>query len=218
MAISKKFQESINKLIPADSESHFSESLPNDAFLLEGEINQTDGMIDKRKNDFIHGRYCARKALMKLGKDAEAIYVGKNREPIWPEGVTGSISHSEEIALAVVAHKYNIDSIGIDIESSVPLEADLAKMILRSDEKEWSDPTESKILFSIKESIYKCIFPQLGFFVDFQEMKVLKSELAGSFLAAPQTKEINAGLSGQICGRYLILDRFVISSAWIKIT
>ncbi|MCH8926266.1 MAG: 4'-phosphopantetheinyl transferase, partial [Proteobacteria bacterium] len=39
----------------------------------------------------------------KLGRDCDAILAGVGREPLWPEGSIGSISHARPLSVAVVA-------------------------------------------------------------------------------------------------------------------
>jgi len=71
----------------------------------------------KRFREFRAGRFAARQAIERLGYDAEGgIGVGANRAPIWPSGICGSISHAGTIAVAAVAKKDQLQSLGIDIE------------------------------------------------------------------------------------------------------
>ncbi len=53
------------------------------------------------------------------------------REPLWPAGVVGSISHSGELAGAVVARASDAWSVGLDIELlDPPLDAAVQRMVL----------------------------------------------------------------------------------------
>ena len=53
-----------------------------------------DKAVQKRKAEFLAGRYCARAALAQLdGSLAVNIGIGANREPLWPPGFVGSITH-----------------------------------------------------------------------------------------------------------------------------
>jgi len=216
MSPTSELQARLAELFPPTVASCLSDSVPADATLLPQERDYTARMVEKRRNDFAHGRHCARRALKALGMTAAPITVGENREPIWPDGITGSISHTAGIAAAVAAHSSDLLAVGIDIELSAPLEPDIARMIRRPDETDWDGLQDSKILFSIKESIYKCIYPQLGFFVDFQEMKVVKSGSDCSYTAIPQNPKIDSGLLEHLRGRYSVDDDLIISSAWIE--
>ena len=118
--------------------------------------------------------------------------------------------------MAVVARTSQISSIGVDIESAHPLEEELLRMISRPEEPARDNPTAAKLIFSIKESIYKCIFPELGFFGDFQDMQVILSGQGQSFTAVPHNPAIDAMLISRLQGRYTIDDQYIISSAWIE--
>ena len=205
-------------LFPDNVAYHYSTQMPANAKLLDTELQYTVRMAKKRLRDFTHGRYCARAALRQLGIPAAnaTIGVGAQREPVWPEGIIGSISHTDNIAVAVIARTSQLSSIGIDIESAQPLEEDLIKMIIRPDEMANSHPEEGKLIFSIKESIYKCIYPQLKLFVDFQDMEVIRSEQDSSFTAVPHNPAIDSKLVARLQGRYKIDNDYIISSAWIE--
>ncbi|MEI8635195.1 hypothetical protein P4S72_30355 [Vibrio sp. PP-XX7] len=57
----------------------------------------------KRKCEFLAGRLCAKRAMAECGINAETtLGIGEHREPLWPEGVIGSISHCDTQAVAVV--------------------------------------------------------------------------------------------------------------------
>src|SRR5208283_6057556 len=74
------------------------------------------GASARRVADFATGRRCARSALLKLGLTPESILVGPYREPVWPEGIVGSITHCPGFYAAALAHRRDLRSIGIDAE------------------------------------------------------------------------------------------------------
>ena len=69
-----------------------------------------------RKSEFIAGRFCAQQALKELKSKKLHVEIGEKRQPIWPEGFCGSITHKQNYAAAAVTYKSNFDSIGIDLE------------------------------------------------------------------------------------------------------
>jgi len=73
----------------------------SDLFLEEKQA--VDRAVPKRQREFAAGRMAARQAMAQIGKTPAPIPVNTDRSPHWPEGVVGSISHSLEIAVAVVA-------------------------------------------------------------------------------------------------------------------
>jgi enterobactin synthetase component D len=112
----------------------------------------------KRKAEHLAGRIAAVHALREFGlKTIPGI--GTQRQPVWPQGLFGSISHSASTALAVVSRQ----PVGIDIEAIfTPQTAiELANSIVTHTEKKFlanSDLSIEQALtlaFSAKESAFK---------------------------------------------------------------
>lgn len=138
----------------------------------------------KRLEDFSTGRYCAMKALDQLGMKDIVIPIGPNREPIWPEGVVGSISHCDTLAGAIVAKKSDHISLGIDIEEFGRVTPDLWDLVFTENEKNYlsglSDEdkrVQSTAIFSIKEAFYKFQHPLTKTFLDFLDVEVALPDL-----------------------------------------
>lgn len=80
------------------------------------------GIIDEpRLREFASGRAYAKQALAMLGMHNVELPLGPSRSPIWPSGVTGSITHTridgyESCVAAAVAYTNSIAAIGIDLE------------------------------------------------------------------------------------------------------
>jgi 4'-phosphopantetheinyl transferase EntD len=131
---------------------------------------------EKRRRELLLGRIAARRALVQLGfKDGTEVGVGLSREPLWPEGVVGSIAHTKHRAIAIVAAKSCYRSLGVDLlaENTV-LRHDISKHILTPLERRWlvDSPDISRrilIAFAAKESIYKALFPLCQRYIGFQE-------------------------------------------------
>lgn len=137
--------------------------------------------VKKRKAEFLSGRYCAQKALVKLGLDPEPIGIGKLRNPLWPLGVKGSISHNNKYAIAVVSLEKNILGIGVDIENIIEAEVieQTKDQILQHDEMKLLPPKGMTaeqlftLIFSIKESFFKAAFPLVNAYFDFDAISVI---------------------------------------------
>ena len=82
------------------------------------EINfAKDFKSDLRAKSFLMGRAAARQALKEAGDNSNSpILRNKDKSPMWPDGYIGSISHSGEHAIALVAKASDYRSIGVDIE------------------------------------------------------------------------------------------------------
>ena len=120
--------------------------------------------VEKRQRDFAAGRRAAREAMAVLNIAPTAIPQGEQREPIWPQGLIGSISHCATCCIAAIAKSSDHRSVGIDIEPATPLATDLNRMICQSSEQDWlttqPDPQlAAKTIFSVKEAVYKAQFP-----------------------------------------------------------
>ena len=94
-------------------------------------------------------------------------------------GTIGSISHTDEWAIAVAASgDQGIVSLGIDLEVIERLNSPVLKTIATDDERdrlaqENVQDWQSAALFSIKESLYKCLRPHHGAFIGFRDVELL---------------------------------------------
>jgi 4'-phosphopantetheinyl transferase EntD len=134
--------------------------------------------VPKRTHEFRAGRAYARAALSILGAEACGIPVGEHREPIWPLGIVGSITHSDRLSFAIVARSRDFRALGLDIEEDTALDPDLAALICRPEERARARTGQhdrmdtGKLLFVIKEAFYKSYFPVTGTFLEFQDVSV----------------------------------------------
>jgi 4'-phosphopantetheinyl transferase EntD len=121
-------------------------------------------------------------ALARLGV-AGPVLRAPDRSPIWPDGAIGSIAHTraKERAFcgAAVAHSSAARSLGLDVELEAPLEPKLWKRILREFEAEWISglPDAERgfaamVVFSAKESVYKCQHALSRTFLEFADVEL----------------------------------------------
>jgi 4'-phosphopantetheinyl transferase EntD len=112
-----------------------------------------------RAGEFTAGRWCAHRALQRLGCPEAAIGTGPHGEPCWPEGFTGSITHKAGAAVAVAA--LAPAAIGIDLEQTAALPLLIRHRVLLPAEPDLpqrfpvSAPAAERIVFSAKEAYYK---------------------------------------------------------------
>lgn len=144
----------------------------------------------KRRREFAAGRSTARRALRQLGVEGFALLADVDRVPRWPEGVVGSISHCTGCCAVAVAKRGRILSLGLDVERAGPLEDGLLARICTPRELERASalsPPEGidwgKLVFSAKESAYKCYFPLARTLLGFQDMEIEFSADAARFSA-----------------------------------
>jgi 4'-phosphopantetheinyl transferase EntD len=157
-------------------ESFFSSSEENDHMLTERELEQSKAFGEKRLSEFRRGRRCAREALRKFGLTDIEIPIGEGRQPVWPEGFCGSISHTSGLAGAILSRKEHHLSIGLDIERRRSVDETLWDHLFTERDKTLlkalgPDPEEwATLFFSLKESFYKLQYPLTGRFLDFPEV------------------------------------------------
>jgi 4'-phosphopantetheinyl transferase EntD len=128
--------------------------------LLPGE--PIPGATPSRLREFSAGRHAARAAIAALGHPVRAIPQGDDRAPLWPAGLTGTITHSRTACLAAVSA--TAKGLGLDLEDDSPLDPDLWDIILLPPERLWAetqpDPARAaKLIFSAKEAAYKAQYP-----------------------------------------------------------
>ncbi len=136
--------------------------------------------VPKRKREFLAGRICARKALQQLGVAHFPLLVDSDRTPIWPEGIIGTISHTDDCCAAAVAHRGGLLSLGIDIEDIRQVQPSLHKLICTSREfrrlyafSQEEQTVYGALLFSAKECFYKCQYMLTKQWFDFQDVEVI---------------------------------------------
>lgn len=141
--------------------------------LLPAERAATAGMIDKRRREFAAGRAAARQAMVAIGYPPAAVPMQSDRAPLWPKGLVGSITHSSQAALAVVASTKTVRAVGIDLEEATPLTQDLWDIVLTSSEQaSIPDGATAKRIFSAKEAVYKAQFPITGRPLEFTDLTI----------------------------------------------
>jgi 4'-phosphopantetheinyl transferase EntD len=120
--------------------------------------------VASRRVLFALGRAAARDALRELGLEPVGIGRGGGGEPLWPDAVVGAISHSPEVAVAVVGRRTDYAGLGVDVEESArgPI-ARAARLVCRPNEMVWADPESDTqrltMLFSAKEAVFKALYP-----------------------------------------------------------
>jgi 4'-phosphopantetheinyl transferase EntD len=147
--------------------------LPGEALLPEEEPLVAKA-IGKRRAEFTTVRTCARIALGRLGLPPAPLLSGPKREPLWPAGIVGSITHCDGYRAAAVARSSQLASIGIDAEphealpagilERVTVPAELARLQELPAGVHWD-----RLLFSAKESVYKTWFPLAGRWLGFED-------------------------------------------------
>lgn len=178
--------------------------------------------VPRRQAEFLAGRFCARRALAALEPACAhaAIGIGRQREPLWPAGFVGSITHAPTSAAAAVARRQDAAGIGFDIEELVDDETAgrMREFIATEDElaalsKNAGEDVALLItaVFSAKEAVFKCLFPSVGKYFDFLDARVMAVDLA----AGRFDVELRVSLSDRLRAGYVLQGRLVCAATTI---
>jgi 4'-phosphopantetheinyl transferase EntD len=189
--------------------------LPGEALLPEEEPLVARA-VAKRRAEFTTVRTCARIALGRLGLPPAPLLSGPSREPLWPAGIVGSITHCDGYRAAAVARAGEVASIGIDAEPHDALPAGiLPRVTLPAERDHLRDLPPGlhwdRLLFSAKESVYKAWFPLARRWLGFEDAALLVTPGAdparGTFTADLLVDDLPA-LAGRplrtLHGRYAV--------------
>lgn len=155
--------------------------------LLAQEQRLVAGAVEKRRRDFTAGRACARRALERLGWPGFAVVAGPGREPLWPPGVVGAITHCRGYCAAAVARSADVRAVGIDAELRAPLPAGVTRLVCTELERRQAaelpgDHWET-LVFSAKEAIYKAWYPLTRRWLDYRDAELTIDPDRGCFTA-----------------------------------
>ncbi|NRQ31649.1 4'-phosphopantetheinyl transferase superfamily protein [Nonomuraea sp. NN258] len=151
----------------------------------------TAGMGPRRRRDFADGRACARRALAALGLPPGPVLRTSTGAPRWPDGVVGSITHCAGYRAAVVAWQRDVPVLGVDAEPNLPLPPRVLNGIALPEERAWVERLDraepgvawGRLLFCVKEAVYKAWSPWTGRWLGFTEAVVSLDRDGGVFTA-----------------------------------
>ena len=138
-----------------------------------------------RKEHYRSGRICAGEVLSKLGARGQPVLRDpQTREPLWPKGISGAITHSGNWAAAAAGKTSDVSGIGIDLEDlERQVDSRISRHVCIPEEQKWlqecgEDFLEQnlKIIFSAKESIFKAFFPYTRTYLHFHDARILMEQ------------------------------------------
>jgi len=178
--------------------------------------------VEKRRRKFASGRGCAHRALAALGEAPVPVPAGERGEPIWPDGVVGSITHCKGYRGCAVARGSDLATIGIDAETHAPLPGGLLPNLASPEEIDAlaalgrADPSIhwDRLLFSAKEAVYKAWYPLAERWLGFEDAVLTIDPGARAFsarLLVPGPPLAGTELRG-FDGRWLVADDLVLTA------
>ncbi|MCV9389355.1 4'-phosphopantetheinyl transferase family protein [Reichenbachiella ulvae] len=169
----------IDIFLPEEARACFTNQNLGAEVLHAEELSIYQNFEPTRQLDFCRGRYSAHQCLEHFGADAPIL---KDQEgaPIWPEGYSGSISHTNGMAGAMVTKNVWIRSVGLDLERIGRITRELWQLLFTPREinqlnqcyPEKADFL-STLFFSIKEAFYKMQFAISRQFMGFHDCEIV---------------------------------------------
>ena len=176
--------------------------------------------VAKRRREFALGRLAARRAMQRLSGRELALPRADDGRPLWPSGWVGSITHTDEVAIAAVAPAGAYRGIGIDLERRArPLKTDITGRVCTAAERTWlaaREPAHLLRLFAAKEVVFKTLYPLERVYLDFHDAELTWREEEGAFRAVlnkaaaaafPVGAELRVGVRD--------MEEFVLAFAWV---
>lgn len=181
--------------------------------------------VAKRQAEFIAGRICAQAALAEYGNGRHSVAIGSHRQPLWPAGLIGSITHNGQYAAALVCPASALLGVGIDIESVVSDDARQAmtELVVSADEAAFLRECAGTLgfdclltlVFSAKESFFKAAFAQVREYFDFDAVRVIAIDPARAVISLRCVRTLCPRLSEGLVveARFELLDAATVLTA-----
>lgn len=149
------------------------ESVP--VFLEEEALIQD--AAEARRVEFRSGRACAHAALKMLGLKPAPVLRGPGREPLWPVGTVGSITHTAGFCAAAVAQTQDYRGLGLDAELDESASPEFVRRVCSPSEMTRCaelGPIEHwvNVVFSAKEAIHKLQYPLSGQVLYWRDLEI----------------------------------------------
>ncbi|MFJ7910326.1 4'-phosphopantetheinyl transferase [Kitasatospora sp. NPDC096204] len=216
----------IEELLPGPVVGAESFDTSQEAALFPEEERWAAPMATARRAGFTTSRDCARQAMVRLGLPPAPILRGRSGEPLWPSGLTGSMTHTPGYHAAAVAPSLDILGIGVDAEPNQRLSnSDSLPLLSLAAERAWvgtlferrPEVSWDRLLFSAKESVYKAFFPLVGP-LGFDGVLITVDPRDGTFrarvrLPGPTGRDSRSTL---LTGRWLARDGLIVTAMVLR--
>jgi len=145
--------------------------------------------VPKRRSEFSTGRFFAMSAQQLLGRAPVYVEPSASRRPVWPDGMVGSICHTDKFAMVVLLSSGRLKGLGVDMELEDRVTESITKMVLTPAEIRMLPElrhvrSPAAVIFSGKEAVYKAVNPLVGLMIGFEEVELdFDIEQPGRFTA-----------------------------------
>ena len=179
-----------------------------------------------RIRDFTAGRLCAHRALQGLGIDGFTLLPAPDRQPCWPEGISGSITHTEAYAAAVIGRLGRVGSLGLDCERIGAVAQPLWDQICTPAELgqfvHWPAADRDRaatLCFVAKEAFYKAQFALCAELLEFDAVRIDLREASlpeGAFRVHPLRTLRVQGAAGERAPSLAWTGRFRCHAGYVS--
>jgi 4'-phosphopantetheinyl transferase EntD len=146
--------------------------------------------VPRRRSEFAAGRRSARLALAALGGPVCPLLIGSLRQPLWPPGFAGSITHDGRYAAAIAWRvRDDAPALGIDLidRADLSIFPTIASAISHPDEPACESESALARLFSAKETAVKILSPRLGRWLDLRALRARDAD-GGTISRCPKRR------------------------------
>ncbi|QKJ87886.1 4'-phosphopantetheinyl transferase superfamily protein [Paramixta manurensis] len=170
--------------------------------------------VKKRQAEYLASRYLAQQVMSHYGIGHFLLQNSRDRAPIWPLGIAASLSHTHHCAVLLSTDTDQL--VGVDIEQLIAAEvaAGLQETLLVAAESQrlarsgLSFTQAITVAFSLKESLYKALYPHSQQFIGFHDAMVIEVDAVNGTACLQLTKNIGAAFpAGRQFNGYFQLRR-----------
>ncbi len=192
--------------------------------LFPEEEAQIGRAVDKRIREYGAVRGLYRSLLPAVGRAPSALVNADDRAPVWPEGLSGTITHTHGYCAVAITTSTDVLGLGLDAERAGPLKRGLWKSICTPGElatlhamHEHDAGELGKLIFSAKECAYKAQYARTRAFLGFQAMRIDADFARGLFVATFEQPAGEIYAPGDTLeGRFVTTDALVLTGVTIR--
>lgn len=193
----------------------------DDSCLSAEEAAVVAAAVPRRRHQFAAGRRLAREALVDLGRAPVPILPGPRGAPTWPVGIVGSVTHCDGYVAAALGEASRWRALGIDAEPAAPLPPNVLERIASATERTWLGERSTarpevawdRLLFCVKEAVFKAWFPVHGTSPGFRGAEVRLDDGDG-FVAIVTDRSRASGDQVEVAGRWVQGRGLLVCAAW----
>ncbi|MFW0698805.1 4'-phosphopantetheinyl transferase family protein [Pantoea sp. R13S299] len=204
----------LNRSEPLLAVSHFDPQKYRDALAVEWGIPlpaRLQQAVSKRRAEYLASRLLVRSVMAELGITDFVLTNAADRSPCWPAGIQASLSHSGGVV--VVAATRQPLAVGVDVERfmSETTAIETAELLMNEQEEQLLRMlpvpfnAAATLLFSLKESLYKALWPQLRQPMDFLDAALVSVD----FAQQRATLRLNQNVGGRFTPETLLEAGFI---------